>query len=162
MDAFCARRRIRCIHPFAALITSCGSLYALRYLSPTDEQDPLVSSNVTLILTTNAKLFPPTKSTSPIAVASSSAVTLDDTTAVIRDGRDIENKGYERYFDRPEVTAAYKKQQLIETPEFSQLSEDATVGGRFRPRAAFEEVRLPDPARFPPRVFDEILPGYRT
>ena len=56
---------------------------------------------------------------------------------------DIESKGYERYFDRPEVTAAYKKQQLIETPEFSQLFEDATVGSRFRPRATFEEVRLP-------------------
>jgi len=54
----------------------------------------------------------------------------------------IENKGYERYFDRPEVTAAYKKQRLIETPEFSQLSEDAIVGSRFRPRAGFEEVRL--------------------
>ncbi|KAF9647438.1 hypothetical protein BDM02DRAFT_3187960 [Thelephora ganbajun] len=103
------------------------------------EQDPLVSSNVALVLTTNAKLLPSSKSTSVTAVASSSAITLDDTATHARDGPDIENKGYERYFDRPEVTAAYKKQQLIETPEFSQLSEDAIVGSRFRPRATFEE-----------------------
>jgi hypothetical protein len=81
------------------------------------------------------------KPSSAAAVASSSAITLDSTAAVPRDGLDIEKKGYERYFDRPEVTAAYKKQQLIETPEFSALSEDAIVGSRFRPRAGFEEVR---------------------
>jgi len=100
------------------------------------------------------------KSTSAI-VASSSAITLDDTAAVTRDGLDIENKGYERYFDRPEVTAAYKKQQLIETPEFSQLSEDATVGSRFRPRATFEEVCSPILPAFLAHV-DETLSGCRT
>ena len=89
------------------------------------------------------RLLPSSKPNSATAVASSSAITLDDTAAVTRDGLDIESKGYERYFDRPEVTAAYKKQQLIETPEFSQLSEDATVGSRFRPRAALEEVCSP-------------------
>ena len=40
----------------------------------------------------------------------------------------------ERYFDRPEVLKAYKEQQIIQTPEFTHLSEDASVGGRFRPR----------------------------
>jgi len=94
------------------------------------------------------RLLPSSNPTSHTAVASSSATTLDDTAAVTRDGLDIESKGYERYFDRPEVTAAYKKQQLIETPEFSQLSEDATVGSRFRPRAALEEVRLPTQRTF--------------
>ena len=93
-------------------------------------------------MTTNSRLFPPPKSTPATAVASSSAITLDDAEAVTRDGLDIEKKGYERYFDRPEVTAAYKKQQLIETPDFSPLSEDAIVGSRFRPRAGFEEVSI--------------------
>jgi len=73
----------------------------------------------------------------------------------------IENKGYERYFDRPEVAAAYKKQQLIETPEFSPLSEDATVGSRFRPRAGFEEVCSPIPLAFLAHV-DEVFFGFRT
>lgn len=135
-------------------------MYAFRYLPSTDEQDPLVSSNATLILTTNAKLLPSPKPTSATAVASSSAITLDNTAVVTRDGLDVETKGYERYFDRPEVTAAYKKQQLIETPEFSQLPEDATVGSRFRPRATFEEVGLTILHASLTRV-DEILPEYR-
>ena len=42
---------------------------------------------------------------------------LDGTAVVARDGLAIGNECYQRYFDRPEVTAAYKK-QLIETPEF--------------------------------------------
>jgi hypothetical protein len=40
----------------------------------------------------------------------------------------------ERYFDRPEVLKAYREQQAIQTPEFTPLSEAASVGGRFRPR----------------------------
>ena len=139
---FCAASRLL-YSPTAALIISCDLLYALCYLAPTDEQDPLVPSNTALVLTTNARLLPSPKPAPVVAIASSSAITLDDTAAVTRDGLVIENKGYERYFDRPEVTAAYKKQQLIETPEFWPLSEDATVWSRFRPRAAFEEVRLP-------------------
>lgn len=106
------------------------------------------------------RLLPSQKPTPATAVASSSAITLDNTTAITRDGQDTENKGYERYFDRPEVTAAYKKQQLIETPEFSQLPEDATVGSRFRPRAAFEEVGLPILHASLTHV-DENLPEYR-
>ena len=112
-------------------------------IPPIDEQDPLVFSNVALVLTTNSRLLPSSKSTPAAAVASSSAITLDDTAAVARDELNTEKKGYERYFDRPEVTAAYQRQQLIETPDFSPLSEDAIVGSRFRPRAGFEEVCSP-------------------
>jgi hypothetical protein len=103
------------------------------------------------------KLLP---SSDPTEDRSSSAITLD-TATVARDGLDIENKRYERYFDRPEVTAAYKKQQLIETPEFLQLSEGATVGSRFRPRVAFEEVRSSSYTP-PSRTLTKTLFIYRT
>ncbi|KAI6047899.1 hypothetical protein EDC04DRAFT_2620490 [Pisolithus marmoratus] len=44
----------------------------------------------------------------------------------------------QRYFDRPDVIKAYREQQIIQTPEFTLLSEDASVGGRFRPRSSAE------------------------
>lgn len=53
----------------------------------------------------------------------------------------INTQAYGRYFDRPEVQAAYRTQQMIETPEFTQLPDDAVVGGRFRPRHS-EEVSV--------------------
>jgi hypothetical protein len=53
----------------------------------------------------------------------------------------INEHGLGRYFDRPEVRQACKYQQLIQTPEFTQLPEDAIVGGRFRPRGS-QEVRM--------------------
>lgn len=57
-------------------------------------------------------------------------------------GADIEvnTQAYGRYFDRPEVQKACREQELIQTPEFTQLSDDALVGGRFRPRNS-DEVR---------------------
>ncbi|KAF9225506.1 hypothetical protein BS17DRAFT_602042 [Gyrodon lividus] len=45
----------------------------------------------------------------------------------------------QRYFDRPDVMKAYREQLNIQTPEFSLLSEDASVGGRFRPRSSGED-----------------------
>ncbi|KAF9245831.1 hypothetical protein BU15DRAFT_40492 [Melanogaster broomeanus] len=45
----------------------------------------------------------------------------------------------QRYFDRPDVIKAYREQLNIQTPEFSLLSEDASVGGRFRPRSSGED-----------------------
>ena len=62
----------------------------------------LVQMDRTLILTAKVKPLP---SLEPTEVPSSSAITLD-TATVTWDGPDIENKRYERYFDRPEVTAA--------------------------------------------------------
>jgi hypothetical protein len=82
------------------------------------DSEPLLPANSAVLLTTNSRL----------ASSSTSDLAVNDT-------------AFERYFDRPEVSEAYKKQQTIETPEFSLLSEDASVGGRFRPRA-LEDVRL--------------------
>jgi hypothetical protein len=52
----------------------------------------------------------------------------------------LNTSAYERYFDKPEVIHAYREQQLIQTPEFTLLSEGEAVGGRFRPRS-LEDVR---------------------
>lgn len=48
----------------------------------------------------------------------------------------------QRYFDRPDVIKAYREQQIIQTPEFTLLPEDASVGGRFRPRSSAEQVSV--------------------
>lgn len=85
--------------------------FGLSYISIVDNE-PLVPASSAILLTTNSKLA---------SSSSASAIDADD-------------NAFERYFDRPEVSAAYKKQQIIETPEYSLLSEDASVGGRFRPR----------------------------
>ncbi len=53
----------------------------------------------------------------------------------------INARGYERYFEQPDVIKAYREQMVIETPEFHNTSEDHVVGGRFRPRLA-EGVRI--------------------
>jgi hypothetical protein len=58
----------------------------------------------------------------------------------------LNTSAYERYFDKPEVICAYREQQLIQTPEFTLLSEGEAVGGRFRPRG-LEDVRAV-PTRF--------------
>ena len=58
----------------------------------------------------------------------------------------LNTSAYERYFDKPEVIRAYREQQLIQTPEFTLLSEGEAVGGRFRPRG-LEDVRAV-PTRF--------------
>jgi hypothetical protein len=53
----------------------------------------------------------------------------------------LNTSAYERYFDKPEVIHAYREQQLIQTPEFTLLSEHEAVGGRFRPRS-LDDVRF--------------------
>jgi hypothetical protein len=55
-------------------------------------------------------------------------------------GSQLNTCAYERYFDKPEVIRAYHEQQLIQTPEFTLLSEHEAVGGRFRPRS-LDDVR---------------------
>jgi len=82
------------------------------------DNEPIVPASAGILLTTNSTLA---------SSSSTSEPSLND-------------NAYERYFDRPEVSEAYKKQQIIETPEFSLLSEDASVGGRFRPRALEDEL----------------------
>ncbi|KAH9166896.1 hypothetical protein EDB89DRAFT_176869 [Lactarius sanguifluus] len=51
----------------------------------------------------------------------------------------LNTSAYERYFDKPEVIRAYREQQLIQTPEYTLLSEHEAVGGRFRPRGQDDE-----------------------
>ncbi|KZT08718.1 uncharacterized protein LAESUDRAFT_648565 [Laetiporus sulphureus 93-53] len=79
------------------------------------ESEPLIPAETNFLLTTNSALVPSTAVTIPSEV-------------------EINTQAYGRYFDRPEVQKAYRQQQVIQTPEFKQLDEDAHVGGRFRPR----------------------------
>ena len=69
---------------------------------------------------------------------------LGDTSKAANDdnesGSQLNTWAYERYFDKPEVIRAYREQQLIQTPEFTLLSEHEAVGGRFRPRS-LDDVR---------------------
>ncbi|KAF7796568.1 hypothetical protein EIP86_007749 [Pleurotus ostreatoroseus] len=86
------------------------------------ESEPLVPGSTKFLLTTNAHLVP----------AANDGASFDF---------QLNTQAYSRYFDRPEVQKAYKEQQVIQTPEFSLLPEDAVVGGRFRPRGS-DEVRI--------------------
>lgn len=84
------------------------------------ENEPLIPTRTKFLLTTNSSLVPPSEDN----------VSFES---------QLNTRAYGRYFDRPEVQRAYKQQQIIQTPEFTQLPDDAVVGGRFRPRG--EEVR---------------------
>jgi hypothetical protein len=85
------------------------------------ENDPLIPASTFFLLTTNSDL----------AASSGKSGSHD---------LEFNLKANSRYFDRPEVMKAYKEQSEIQTPEFELLSEDAIVGGRFRPRE-LEQVR---------------------
>ena len=85
------------------------------------ESEPLIPAETKLLLTTNSSLVPPAAETE---TSSSNAL--------------LNEQAYGRYFERPEVLKACRDQQLIQTPEFSLLPEDAVVGGRFRPRGSEE------------------------
>lgn len=69
---------------------------------------------------------------------------------------EVNSSAFGRYFDRPEVQRAYKEQQIIQTPEFTQLTDDAAVGGRFRPRGS-EEVRRTN--NFPLFALTDVVTG---
>ena len=85
------------------------------------EGEPLIPPTTRFVLTTNRALVP-----------SSSGEGSNDV--------EFNTSAYGRYFDRPEVQKACQAQELIQTPEYTQLSDDALVGGRFRPRNS-DEVR---------------------
>ncbi|KAI0297587.1 hypothetical protein B0F90DRAFT_880987 [Multifurca ochricompacta] len=87
------------------------------------ENDPLIPAHTRLLLTTY-----------------SSRVRTIGEDAAGTDGSHFNTSAYERYFDKPEVIRAYREQQLIQTPEFTLLSEHEAVGGRFRPRS-LDDVR---------------------
>jgi hypothetical protein len=86
------------------------------------ENEPLIPADTKFLLTTNSSFIPSSSS-------SSAPFELE-----------LNSHAYERYFDRPEVLESYKAQLTIQTPEFSNLTEDKSVGGRFRPRI-HEDVR---------------------
>ncbi|OBZ79553.1 hypothetical protein A0H81_01406 [Grifola frondosa] len=83
------------------------------------ESEPLIAADTKFLLTTNSSLVP-------------SASTSSET--------ELNTQAYGRYFDRPEVRKAFSAQKIIQTPEFTQLSDDANVGGRFRPRGSEDET----------------------
>lgn len=89
------------------------------------ENEPLIPAQTKFLLTTNGA-FVPTPS-------EDGALELE-----------VNSSAFGRYFDRPEVQRAYKQQQIIQTPEYIQLTDDAAVGGRFRPRGS-EDVCVPSP-----------------
>ncbi|KAK1234817.1 hypothetical protein PQX77_001910 [Marasmius sp. AFHP31] len=84
------------------------------------ENEPLIPENARFFLTTNPVLAPPEIPFQPPSLLNIHA--------------------NERYFDRPELLKAIRQQQEIETPEYVNISETDTVGGRFRPRGS-EDVR---------------------
>ncbi|KAF5388517.1 hypothetical protein D9757_004694 [Collybiopsis confluens] len=83
------------------------------------ENEPLIPKDTQFFLSTTLALAPP-ESPAP--------------------SQKINSRGYERYFERPEVIKAYQEQQLIETPEYWSTVDDQGDPGaniqmsRFRPR----------------------------
>jgi hypothetical protein len=93
------------------------------------ENEPLIPAHAELLLTTNAA-----RVRTFVGEASKAADGENES------GSQLNTWAYERYFDKPEVIRAYREQQLIQTPEFTLLSEHEAVGGRFRPRS-LDDVR---------------------
>ncbi|KAI8990701.1 hypothetical protein BD414DRAFT_535972 [Trametes punicea] len=83
------------------------------------ESEPLIPATTNFLLTTNGTLLPP--ASEPFEAQ-------------------LNTPAYSRYFDRPEVQQAYRAQKLIQTPEFTELPQDANVGGRFRPRGSEDDA----------------------
>jgi hypothetical protein len=85
---------------------------------PAVEYDPLIPPKTRLLLTTNSCII---EKSSKLELGTNEAAN-------------------ERYFDRPEVVKAYREQQLIQTPDFAEITETPTAMSRLRPRNS-EEVR---------------------
>ncbi|KAH9897750.1 hypothetical protein C8Q73DRAFT_682464 [Cubamyces lactineus] len=101
-------------------VGSCESdVMILETMKRKAESEPLIPATTKFLLTTNGTLLP--------SASESSEAQLN-------------THAYGRYFDRPEVQQAYKAQQLIQTPEFIELPQDANVGSRFRPRGSEDEA----------------------
>jgi hypothetical protein len=82
------------------------------------EYDPLIPPEMRLLLTTNSCT---TEKSSKLELGMNEAAN-------------------ERYFDRPEVVKAYREQELIQTPDFEEITQTPTAMSRLRPRNS-EEVR---------------------
>ncbi|KAH8110627.1 hypothetical protein DFH11DRAFT_1619300 [Phellopilus nigrolimitatus] len=111
--------------PGAGIGTSDTDMNILDMLKRRGESEPLIPSKTVFILTTDSR-FVPSASTSELG---------------------LNPYANERYFDRPEVIKAYKDQQNIQTPEFTQLTDEEMVGGRLRARSGeVESADLSDAA----------------
>lgn len=104
------------------------------------ENEPLIPANTQFLLTTNSALVHPPQPSSSTDFG-------------------LNSHANQRYFDRPDVIQAYREQQIIQTPEFTTLSEDASVGGRFRPRISAE---LPESADTSDAVYEKRHRKYET
>ncbi|KAG1757212.1 hypothetical protein EDB19DRAFT_1924142 [Suillus lakei] len=102
------------------------------------ENEPLIPADTQFLLTTNSALVPQPSSSTDFG---------------------LNSHANQRYFDRPDVIQAYREQQFIQTPEFTTLSEDASVGGRFRPRISAE---LPESADTSDAVYEKRHRKYET
>ncbi|KAI1793095.1 hypothetical protein LXA43DRAFT_1093007 [Ganoderma leucocontextum] len=105
------------------------------------ENEPLIPATTPFLLTTNSALVPATPTPAPAPPPDSNSNAASTSTSEAANAQ-LNTLAYGRYFDRPEVRKAYMEQQLIQTPEFTELPQDAHVGGRFRPRNS-EDVRPP-------------------
>ena len=85
------------------------------------ENEPLIPADTPFVLKTNDTL-------EKVAAEFSSA-----------GGSGLNLRAHESYFERPDVLKAYREQTIIETPEFTNVADVPSVGGRLRVRTT-EEV----------------------
>ncbi|KAJ7492314.1 hypothetical protein FB451DRAFT_527544 [Mycena latifolia] len=80
------------------------------------ESEPLIPADTLFVMKTNDTLE---KVAKEFASASGSGLNL---------------RAHESYFERPDVLKAYREQTIIETPEYSNVADVPSVGGRLRVR----------------------------
>ncbi|KAJ6575437.1 hypothetical protein B0H19DRAFT_1128677 [Mycena capillaripes] len=61
-------------------------------------------------------------------------------------GSGLTIRAHESYFDRPDVLKAYREQTIIETPEYTNVADVPSVGGRLRVRSVDENTTDTDAA----------------
>ncbi|KAJ6502671.1 hypothetical protein DFH09DRAFT_297510 [Mycena vulgaris] len=84
------------------------------------ENEPLIPAETLFVMKTNDTLE---KVAKEFSSASGSGLNL---------------RAHESYFDRPEVLKAYRDQTIIETPEYTNVADIPSVGGRLRVRSSEE------------------------
>ncbi|KAJ6609382.1 hypothetical protein B0H10DRAFT_482220 [Mycena sp. CBHHK59/15] len=85
------------------------------------ENEPLIPADTRFLMSTNDTL---------------EKITMEFSSS---EGAGINLRTHESYFERPEVLKAYREQTIIETPEYTNLSEVPTVGARLRARNTEEQ-----------------------
>ena len=95
-------------HRYSVLINAIYNILCCH----TEENDPLIPKKTVFVLTTNSKYIP-SASTSQIG---------------------LNRCANERFFERPEVIKAFKEQQDIQIPEFTEVPEHDMVPSKLRAR----------------------------